>query len=215
MNLMLWVRQICGFLLLSSLLKYLLSQKQYSSYVRLFLNLLLVLVLIRPILQVSPQNAEAVWQEAAAQIRNGDWRRQLAGMTEQEAGNVQLDRILEGQLEEQLAKQGYLLARLETDWNQSDGSLSAIRLTVKNDPEAILEPVLWRETDDWNRSREAETLAGKLRETLGLSDDISLEITVSGTAWQTDKELREYPLDTRSRKGAMRYEAKAAAFSCF
>lgn len=190
MNLMLWVRQICGFLLLSSLLKYLLSQKQYSSYVRLFLNLLLVLVLIRPILQVSPQNAEAVWQEAAAQIRNGDWRRQLAGMTEQEAGNVQLDRILESQLEEQLAKHGYLLERLETDWNQSDGSLSAIRLTVKNDPEAISAPVLWRETDDWNRSREAETLAGKLRETLGLSNDISLEITVSGTAWQTDKELR-------------------------
>ncbi len=191
MNLMLWVRQICGFLLLSSLLKYLLSQKQYSSYVRLFLNLLLVLVLIRPILQVSPQNAEAVWQEAAAQIRNGDWRRQLAGMTEQEAGNVQLDRILESQLEEQLAKHGYLLERLETDWNQSDGSLSAIRLTVKNDPEAISAPVLWRETDDWNRSREAETLAGKLRETLGLSDDISLEITVSGPAWQIDKELRE------------------------
>ena len=191
MNLMLWVRQICGFLLLSSLLKYLLSQKQYSSYVRLFLNLLLVLVLIRPILQVSPQNAEAVWQEAAAQIRNGDWRRQLAGMTEQEAGNVQLDRILKSQLEEQLAKHGYLLERLETDWNQSDGSLSAIRLTVKNDPEAISAPVLWRETDDWNRSREAETLAGKLRETLGLSDDISLEITVSGPAWQIDKELRE------------------------
>ena len=191
MNLMLWVRQICGFLLLSSLLKYLLSQKQYSSYVRLFLNLLLVLVLLRPILQVSPQNAEAVWQEAAAQIRNGDWRRQLAGMTEQEAGNVQLDRILKSQLEEQLAKHGYLLERLETDWNQSDGSLSAIRLTVKNDPEAISAPVLWRETDDWNRSREAETLAGKLRETLGLSDDISLEITVSGPTWQIDKELRE------------------------
>lgn len=178
MDIMVWVRQICGFLILSSILKYLLPQKHYSAYVKLFLNLLLVLLLSGPLMQIDVSRMSGVWQEAAAEVNGSGWRQQLADMARQEQTGEQLGRILERQLDTILIRKGYRLADVELKSDELTGTVSTIELTVEEDPDYITSPVIWKEGDTWKADGEEEKLKKYLEEELGLAADVLLTVTI-------------------------------------
>ena len=55
-----YLRQIAGYLILSVLVENLVAKKEYGPYIRLFLNLLLVLLFVSPIMSISAERVGPV-----------------------------------------------------------------------------------------------------------------------------------------------------------
>ena len=68
-----YLRQIAGYLILSVLVENLVAKKEYGPYIRLFLNLLLVLLFVSPILSISAERVGQTWLEAGAFFSEGTY----------------------------------------------------------------------------------------------------------------------------------------------
>ena len=66
-----YLRKIAGYLIVSVLIQNLVTKKEYEPYIRLFLNLLLVLLFVSPILSISADRLSQTWLEAAASWSEG------------------------------------------------------------------------------------------------------------------------------------------------
>ena len=115
-----YLRQIAGYLILSVLVENLVAKKEYGPYIRLFLNLLLVLLFVSPILSISAERVGQTWLEAGAFFSEGTYL---------EAEVSAQKKILEQQIRDLLKKRECFLEdlSLETD---SSGTIIQIEVTV-------------------------------------------------------------------------------------
>ncbi len=125
-----YLRQIAGYLILSALVENLVAKKEYGPYIRLFLNLLLVLLFVSPILSISADRLGQTWLEAAASWSQGTYLE--ADLQELNEKQTTLERsaqkkILEQQIGDLLEKRGFCLEELSF---ASDLSGNIIRITV-------------------------------------------------------------------------------------
>lgn len=127
-----YLRQIAGYLILSVLVENLVAKKEYGPYIRLFLNLLLVLLFVSPILSISADRLGQTWLEAAASWSQGTYLE--ADLQELNEKQTTLEvaaqkKILEQQIGELLEKRAFRLEELELD-TDSDGAIIRIMVTV-------------------------------------------------------------------------------------
>lgn len=186
MDLRLWIRQICGFLVLSSILKNLLSQERYGPYIKLFMKLLLVLLLAKPFMQIDLERTGGIWREVSAQVSKSGWRQELSEMLEKgNAPESEAVLLLKEQLASVLAEKGYEPGELSLVCRESDQKIEEIHLTVRARGETVQEPVILRENEAYTGREREEELAGFLREKLGLSEEVELLLTIEekGGVW--------------------------------
>ncbi len=174
MNLTLWVRQICGFLILSSILKNLLAQRRYSPYVRLFMNLLLVLLLAQPLMRIDLERLNGVWYEVSANAGAGDWRQQLAVLAgyDQEIGQVK--EVLHEQIEGLVSRKGYKLENILLEYN--DDTIQKLEIIVSEMQDYIQIPVIWN--DELSYKDKEDELEQYLEEMLKPAADVVLKATI-------------------------------------
>lgn len=127
-----YLRQIAGYLILSVLVENLVAKKEYGPYIRLFLNLLLVLLFVSPILSISADRLGQTWLEAAASWSQGTYLE--ADLQELNEKQTTLEvaaqkKILEQQIGELLEKRAFRLEELELD-TDSDGAIIRIMVIV-------------------------------------------------------------------------------------
>ena len=120
-----YLRQIAGYLILSVLVENLVAKKEYGPYIRLFLNLLLVLLFVSPILSISAERVGQTWLEAGAFF--SDLQKLNDKQTTLEVSAQK--KILEQQIRDLLKKRECFLEdlSLETD---SSGTIIQIEVTV-------------------------------------------------------------------------------------
>lgn len=127
-----YLRQIAGYLILSVLVENLVAKKEYGPYIRLFLNLLLVLLFVSPILSISADRLGQTWLEAAASWSQGTYLE--ADLQELNDKQTTLERsaqkrILEQQIGDLLGARAFHLEELSFD-TDSDGNFIRIAVTV-------------------------------------------------------------------------------------
>ena len=124
-----YLRQIAGYLILSVLVENLVAKKEYGPYIRLFLNLLLVLLFVSPILSIS---AERVGQTWLAFFSEGTYLEADLQKLNDKQTTLEVSaqkKILEQQIRDLLKKRECFLEdlSLETD---SSGTIIQIEVTV-------------------------------------------------------------------------------------
>ena len=130
-----YLRQIAGYLILSALVENLVAKKEYGPYIRLFLNLLLVLLFVSPILSISAERVGQTWLEAAASWSQGIYLE--ADLQELNDKQTTLEvsaqkRILEQQIGILLEKRALHLEALSVDVD-SDGNIIRIAVTARKE----------------------------------------------------------------------------------
>ena len=175
---MLWIRQICGFLILSSLLRYLLPEKYYQTYVKLFLNLLLVLLLARPLLSFDREQMNQVWQEASVRIADENWKQQLNRLVLTAQSREQLEPLLQNELDERLAERGYEADDVTLITDERTGNITEIQLDVKQRNDSITVPAIRTQGGVWRLNEEEVQLEQYLQQELSLSSEVGLSVTI-------------------------------------
>lgn len=130
-----YLRQIAGYLILSALVENLVAKKEYGPYIRLFLNLLLVLLFVSPILSISAERVGQTWLEAAASWSQGIYLE--ADLQELNDKQTTLEvsaqkRILEQQIGILLEKRALHLEALSVDVD-SNGNIIRIAVTARKE----------------------------------------------------------------------------------
>ena len=120
-----YLRQIAGYLILSVLVENLVAKKEYGPYIRLFLNLLLVLLFVSPILSISAERVGQTWLEAGAFFSEGTYLE----VDLQKLNDKQTTLEVSAQKRDLLKKRECFLEdlSLETD---SSGTIIQIEVTV-------------------------------------------------------------------------------------
>ncbi len=154
-----YLRQIAGYLILSALVENLVAKKEYGPYIRLFLNLLLVLLFVSPILSISADRLGQTWLEAAASWSQGTYlEADLQELNERQT-TLELSaqkKILEQQIGDLLEKRGFCLEELSFT-SDSDGTIIRITVTVsKMNTDNDL-----KEQNKKNSSASTESFAGE------------------------------------------------------
>lgn len=127
-----YLRQIAGYLILSALVENLVAKKEYGPYIRLFLNLLLVLLFVSPILSISADRLGQTWLEAAAFWSQGTYLEADLQELNEKQTTLELSaqkKILEQQIAELLKKRAFYLTELSLD-TDLDGNIIQITVTV-------------------------------------------------------------------------------------
>ena len=127
-----YLRQIAGYLILSVLVENLVAKKEYGPYIRLFLNLLLVLLFVSPILSISAERVGQTWLEAGAFFSEGTYLEADLQKLNDKQTTLEVSaqkKILEQQIRDILKKRECFLEdlSLETD---SSGTIIQIEVTV-------------------------------------------------------------------------------------
>ena len=127
-----YLRQIAGYLILSVLVENLVAKKEYGPYIRLFLNLLLVLLFVSPILSISAERVGQTWLEAGAFFSEGTYLEADLQKLNDKQTTLEVSaqkKILEQQIRDLLKKRECFLEdlSLETD---SSGTIIQIEVTV-------------------------------------------------------------------------------------
>ena len=182
MDLMLWVRQICGFLILSAILKNLLSQKNYGPYVKLFMNLLLVLLLAGPLVRIDLSRADGLLQQVSAYTEELGWKQELSRLAgDGQGAGEQVLEAFRGQLDRILSEKGYEAADVSLEYGEEEREIRKICLTVKKKEGAVQEPVILRGQEAYTGKEREKGLEDFLREKLDLSEDVELSVTLERT----------------------------------
>ena len=127
-----YLRQIAGYLILSALVENLVAKKEYGPYIRLFLNLLLVLLFVSPVLSISADRLGQTWLEAAASWSHGTYLEADLRELNDKQTTLELSaqkKILAQQIGELLEKRGFCLEELSFD-SDLDGTIIRITVTV-------------------------------------------------------------------------------------
>ncbi len=178
MNLTLWVRQVCGFLILSSILKNLLAQRRYSPYVKLFMNLLLVLLLAQPLMRVDLERLNGIWSEVSVNPNKENWREELAILAGYDGNLGQAEDVLYAQIETLVAQKGYLLEDVSLSYDEKTNQIQKIDVIVSEMEDYIREPVIWNKDTPYIE-READTsLRQYLEEILKPAADVTLNVRI-------------------------------------
>lgn len=178
MNITLWLRQICGFLILSCILKNLLAQRRYSPYVRLFMNLLLVLLLAQPLMRIDLEQVNGIWQEVAAEAGGGTWRQQLAVLAGYDQDIGQAEEVLRAQIESLVEQKGYQLEDVRLTYDEENETIRGIEVVVCEMEDYIREPVIWKADASYTENVDSTELKQYLEEALKPAADIALRVTV-------------------------------------
>lgn len=142
MNLIMWIRQICGFLILSSILKNVLAQSKYNAHMKLFMNLLLVLMLAQPLMNIDLEQLDGTWKEVSADL-DGNWRNKLAQLAETELSGGQTREMLMLQVNDIVKQKGYQLEDLVLRYDEYGEMIQEIEIIVSEMEEYIREPIIW------------------------------------------------------------------------
>lgn len=178
MNLILWMRQICGFLILSSILKNLLAQRRYSPYIKLFMNLLLVLLLVQPLMRIDLESLDGSWKEVSADAGNGNWRQQLAVLAGYGQDIKYTQKIISMQIESLAAQKGYQLEEIEIAYDEEGEEVRQINLVFSELDGYIREPVIWSEGSSYTGNESSSVIKRYLEEILKPADGVELNVMV-------------------------------------
>lgn len=133
-----YLRKIAGYLIVSVLIQNLVTKKEYEPYIRLFLNLLLVLLFVSPILSISADHLSQTWLEAAASWSEGTYLEADLKKLNEKQTTLELSaqkKILEEELGSLLESKSYRLKDLSLFENM-DGSIAGIEVTVRKNAQA-------------------------------------------------------------------------------
>lgn len=128
-----YLRQIAGYLILSVLVENLVAKKEYGPYIRLFLNLLLVLLFVSPILSISAERVGQSWLEAAANWSEGTYLESDLKKLNEKQTTIELSAqtaILKQQIGALVQKRGFELEELSFD-TDSDENIIQINIIVQ------------------------------------------------------------------------------------
>lgn len=173
-----WLRQIIGYLILSSLIQNLIPKKDYEPYIRLFLNLLLVLMLISPLLSVSRDSLGDAWLEAAASVSQGmNLEADLRMLNEKQTSleSFQQQALIREEISRLLEEKGYTLSELSVTEDE-DGVVTGIQVTAGISP--LFE---YQGIQEGQEMRTETVLEEYLKEQLDTSCSILVELTLASS----------------------------------
>ena len=132
-----YLRQIAGYLILSVLVENFVAKKEYGPYIRLFLNLLLVLLFVSPILSISAERVGQSWLEAAANWSEGIYLESDLKKLNEKQTTIELSAqtaILKQQIGTLVRKRGFELVELsfDTDAEENIIQINSIVQKIEN-----------------------------------------------------------------------------------
>lgn len=128
-----WVRTIIFYMIFINFVTNLLPGKAYIRYIRLFMGMILILLVLRPLtgsLRLDEQLARR-FQEISFQNEAGEFQGQLEQIEQQRFETIinEYEKAASAQAEEQLEKKGYrdLEVRVSIDREQDSASFGAVK----------------------------------------------------------------------------------------